>query len=340
VRYLADYRDDLAALRGLLITIPRGGGATFAPTAPPGGGGGMGMGGAASPPVATSAPAAIGAGATSIQLPLGQLARITTSPGPAMINSENGQLRALVQLNARGRDIGSFVEEAKAALDRDLKMPDGYSLQWSGQYENQIHASKRLQVLVPGVLLIIFAILYFTLHSAIEAGLVMLSVPFALIGGVYLMWLYGFNWSVAVWVGFIALYGVAVQTGVVMVLYLHEALDRKMLEGEACPEGSRRVTVQELFDATVEGALLRVRPKIMTVATTVLGLIPLLWATGAGSDVMKPIAVPLIGGMVTSTIHVLLVTPIIFFIVKRHELKRGRLKLSGLRATEELRETD
>ena len=332
VRYLADYRDDLASLRGLLITIPRGGGAMAAPTASPGGGGGMGMGGGAIPQAAAQAPAAIDGGGTSIQLPLGQLARITTSPGPAMINSENGQLRALVQLNARGRDMGSFVDEAKAALDRDLKLPAGYSLQWAGQYENQIHASKRLQVLIPLVLLIIFAILYFTLHSAMEAGLVMLSVPFALIGGVYLMWLYGFNWSVAVWVGFIALYGVAVQTGVVMVLYLHEALDRKMLDG--------KVTVQEVFDATVEGALLRVRPKIMTVATTVLGLVPLLWATGAGSDVMKPIAVPLIGGMVTSTIHVLLVTPIIFFIVKRHELKSGRLKLSGLRATEELQETD
>jgi Cu(I)/Ag(I) efflux system membrane protein CusA/SilA len=183
-------------------------------------------------------------------------------------------------------------------------------------------------VLIPLVLLIIYAILYFTLHSAAEAALVMLSVPFALIGGVYLMWLYGFNWSVAVWVGFIALYGVAVQTGVVMVLYLHEALDRRMIDGN--------VTVQELFDATVEGALLRVRPKIMTVATTVLGLVPLLWATGTGSDVMKPIAVPLVGGMITSTIHVLLVTPLIFFIVKRHQLKRGTLRLSGLRATEEL----
>jgi copper/silver efflux system protein len=202
---------------------------------------------------------------------------------------------------------------------------------------DQVHARKRLQVLVPLVLLIIiFAILYFTLHSAAEAALVMLSVPFALIGGVYLMWLYGFNWSVAVWVGFIALYGVAVQTGVVMVLYLHEALDRKMLDGIAGPERSRRVTVQDIFDATVEGALLRVRPKVMTVATTVLGLIPLLWATGTGSDVMKPIAVPLVGGMITSTIHVLLVTPIIFFIVKRYQLKRGTLHLSGLRATEEL----
>jgi predicted RND superfamily exporter protein len=146
------------------------------------------------------------------------------------------------------------------------------------------------------------------------------------------MWIYGFNWSVAVWVGFIALYGVAVQTGVVMVLYLHEALDRRMLDGEVTPE--------EIFEATVEGALLRVRPKVMTVATTVFGLVPLLWATGAGSGVMKPIAVPLIGGMVTSTVHVLLVTPIIFFIVKRRELARGRLKLSGLRATEELQEDD
>ncbi|HXG72926.1 MAG TPA: efflux RND transporter permease subunit, partial [Gemmatimonadaceae bacterium] len=328
VRYLASYRDNIAALQSLLITIPRGGGAMVPPIDPAaGGGGGMG-GGAASLSAAGPMPAP--AGGTTIQLPLGQLARISTTPGPAMINSENGQLRSLVQLNVRGRDMGSFVDEAKVALDRELPMPAGYSLAWSGQYENQTHARKRLQLLIPLVLVIIFAILYFTLHSAIEAGLVMLSVPFALIGGVYLMWFYGFNWSVAVWVGFIALYGVAVQTGVVMVLYLHEALDRKMLDG--------KITVQEIFDATVEGALLRVRPKIMTVATTVLGLVPLLWATGAGSDVMKPIAVPLIGGMVTSTIHVLLVTPIIFFIVKRHELKRGRLKLSGLRANEELGE--
>ena len=291
VRYLADYRDDIASLEHLLITIEREGGGT-------------------------------------LQLPLGQLARLTLAPGPAMINSENGQLRSLVQLNVRGRDVGSFVDEAKAALDRDLVLPAGYSLQWSGQYENQVHARKRLQILVPLVLVIIFTILYFTLHSAAEAALVMLSVPFALIGGVYLMWIYGFNWSVAVWVGFIALYGVAVQTGVVMVLYLHEALDRKMTEGA--------ITVQGIFDATVEGALLRVRPKVMTVATTVLGLIPLLWATGTGSDVMKPIAVPLVGGMITSTIHVLLVTPIIFFIVKRYQLKQGTLHLSGLRATDEL----
>jgi Cu(I)/Ag(I) efflux system membrane protein CusA/SilA len=213
--------------------------------------------------------------------------------------------------------MGSFVDEAKEALDRDLKIPAGYSLAFSGQYEDQIHARKRLQIVVPLVLVIIFVILYFTFHSALEASLVMLSVPFALIGGVYLMAIYGFNWSVAVWVGFIALYGVAVQTGVVMVVYLQEALDAKIERGD--------VTEQDVFDATVEGALLRVRPKIMTVATTVIGLLPLLWATGTGSDVMKPIAVPLIGGMVTSTVHVLLVTPIIFLLMKQRDLRRGRL---------------
>jgi Cu(I)/Ag(I) efflux system membrane protein CusA/SilA len=283
VRYLPDYRNNVAALENMLITVPSG-----------------------------------------LQLPLGQLAQITASSGPAMINSENGQIRALVQLNVRGRDMGSFVDEAREALDAQLKLPAGYSLQFSGQYENQIHARKRLQMIVPLVMIIIFVILYFTFHSAAEASLVMLSVPFALIGGVYLMWIYGFNWSVAVWVGFIALYGVATQTGVVMVLYLHEALDRRLERGE--------VSERDVFDATVEGALLRVRPKIMTVATTVIGLLPLLWATGTGSDVMKPIAVPLIGGMVTSTIHVLLVTPIIFLLVKQRQLRRGRLQPSGLKA--------
>jgi Cu(I)/Ag(I) efflux system membrane protein CusA/SilA len=296
------------------------GAASGAASGPAPAAGGMSMGAASAPP---SAPASIGA-PSALQLPLGQLAKISASPGPAMINSENGQLRALVQLNVRGRDMGSFVDEAKEALDAQLEMPPGYSIFFSGQYENQIHARKRLQVLVPLVLVIIFVILYFTFRSAKEAALVMLSVPFALIGGVYLMWIYGFNWSVAVWVGFIALYGVAVQTGVVMVLYLHEALDRHMQRGE--------VTEQTIFDATVEGALLRVRPKIMTVATTVIGLLPLLWATGTGSDVMKPIAVPLIGGMVTSTIHVLLVTPIIFLIMKKRDLRTGRLRPSGLKA--------
>lgn len=192
--------------------------------------------------------------------------------------------------------------------------------------------SRSRHPVVPQVLIIIIFILYMTFHSAVEASLVMLSVPFALIGGVYLMWMYGYNWSVAVWVGFIALYGVAVQTGVVMVLYLHEALDLYLQRGP--------VTDEMIFDATVEGALLRVRPMTMTVATTVIGLMPLLWATGAGSDVMKPIAVPLIGGNVTSTVHVLLVTPVIFLLMKKRELRLGRLKFSGLHGEEEIAEVE
>ena len=317
VRYLPDYRNDVNSLQNMLITIPRGGGA-MAPASVPSRDSGamsMGIGVSAAQPV-------LAAGGSAIQLPLGQLATITAASGPAMINSENGQLRALVQLNVRGRDMGSFVDEAREALSEQLALPPNYSVAFSGQYEDQLHAQKRLQVVVPLVLVIIFIILYATFHSATEAVLVMLSVPFALIGGVYLMWIYDFNWSVAVWVGFIALYGVAVQTGVVMVLYLHEALDRRIAAGN--------LSEQAIFDATVEGALLRVRPKLMTVATTVIGLLPLLWATGTGSDVMRPIAVPLIGGMVSSTIHVLLVTPIIFLIVKTRALRKGRLTISGL----------
>jgi copper/silver efflux system protein len=290
VRYMADYRDDVDSLRNLLVTIPRESGL--------------------------------------IQIPLGQLTSIETTSGPAMINSENGLLRGLVQLNVRGRDVGSFVEEADQILRDQFKLPAGYAMQWSGQYENQKRARERLQIIVPLVLIIIFVILYFTFRSAVEASLVMLSVPFALIGGVYLMWLYDLNWSVAIWVGFIALYGVAVETGVVMVLYLHEALDRKIAAGG--------ISLETIYEATVEGALLRVRPKLMTVATTILGLSPLLWATGTGSDVMRPIAVPLIGGMFTSTIHVLLVTPIIFQIMKEREMRRGTLQPSGMRAEEAL----
>jgi copper/silver efflux system protein len=315
VRYLPDFRNSPEALRNMLVSIAPGGG--MGEEAPAVSSGGMSMSGGPAAVVRSGVPSG-----QLVQVPLGQLADIRITPGAAMINSENGQLRSLVQLNVRGRDVGSFVDEAKAVLAKEVKLPPGYSMQWSGQWENQMRARKRLQLMMPAVLLAIFAILYFTLRSTTEAALVMLSVPFALIGGIFLMWLYNFNWSVAVWVGFIALYGVAVQTGVIMVVYLHEALDRKLDSGE--------VTAQDIADATVEGALLRVRPKLMTVATTVLGLIPLLWATGTGSDVMKPIAVPIIGGMVTSTVHVLLVTPIIFLLVKQYQLKRGTLRRSGL----------
>ncbi len=259
-------------------------------------------------------------GKNGTQVPLSLVSYITTSTGPPEIGSEGGILRSLVFLNVRGRDMGSFVAEAKQALSQQLNLPAGYSIAWSGQWENQLRARERLQLMVPLGLLIIFALLYFTFSSALEASMVMLSVPFALVGGIYLLYLLHYHLSVAVWVGFIALYGIAVETGVVMVIYLHEALDRKLLQGT--------VTNQDIIDATREGAVLRLRPKLMTVAVALLGLAPLMWSSGTGADVMRPIAAPMIGGMITSAVHVLIMTPVIFVLMKQRDLRRGKLKLS------------
>ncbi len=296
-----------------------------------GAGGGMGDG-------AGSGPAAMGGGVLDVpdlavttgagaSVPLGQVARIAFARGPSMIQSENGRLRGTVMLNVRGRDLGGFVEEGQRVLASGLRLPPGYQVAWSGQWENQVRARKRLQLIVPIVFLIVFVLLFLTFHSWTEAALVMLSVPFALIGGVYLLYALGLNFSVAVWVGFIALYGVAAETGVVMVVYLHEALDKRLA---AVGEGT--VTESDVSEATEEGAVLRLRPKLMTVATALLGLVPLLWATGTGADVMRPIAVPMIGGMLTSAIHVLLVTPVIFVLMKKRALRRGTLRVSGIEA--------
>jgi Cu(I)/Ag(I) efflux system membrane protein CusA/SilA len=245
-----------------------------------------------------------------------------------MISSEDAQLRSIVFLNVRGRDMGGFVEEAKGVLSQELRLPAGYTVQWSGQWENQIRAKKRMELLMPIVFLIIFVMLYFTTKDFKEAGVVMLSVPFALIGGVYLVYLLGYNLSVAVWVGFIALYGLAVETGVVMVVYLHEALDRKIHDHKSGKRGP--ITMQDIYDATVDGAVLRLRPKIMTVGTAMIGLIPIMWSTGVGSDYMRPLAAPMIGGLITSTIHVLVVTPILFSYMKEYALKKGTLEMSKM----------
>jgi Cu(I)/Ag(I) efflux system membrane protein CusA/SilA len=257
------------------------------------------------------------------QIPMGQLATLKINTGPSMINSENSMLRSVVLLNVRGRDMGRFVSEAKSALDKNLKMPTGYYISWSGQYENQIRMQKRLLLLFPIVLLTIFILLYFTFHSFGEAFLVVAStLLFSLIGGVWLFYLLGYNFSAAVGVGFIALFGTAMETGVVMVVYLHEALDKRLKKGEIAKE--------EITEAAIEGSVLRLRPKLMTVGTTLLALTPIMWATGTGSDVMRPIAAPIIGGMVTSTIHVLIATPVIFVLVKEYLWKRGKLKPSGM----------
>jgi Cu(I)/Ag(I) efflux system membrane protein CusA/SilA len=250
-----------------------------------------------------------------VPVPLGQLADISTVEGPSMIQSENGLLRGTVLLSVRGRDVGGFVEEAKGAIASRVQMPAGYYFQWSGQYENQERARKRLLVVVPIVIAIIFGTLYLTYRSALEAAHVLLAVPFALTGGFYLLWLLRYNFSVAVWIGFIALFGAAVQTGIVMVVYLEEAVERKKRE-----LGS--LTRETLLEAVTEGALLRLRPKVMTVSTIVVGLLPIMWSTSAGSEVMKPLATPVFGGMLSSLLHVLIVTPVIFFWLRERELKR------------------
>ena len=251
-----------------------------------------------------------------VPVPLAQVAEIRTVEGPSMIQSENGLLRGTVLLNVRGRDIGGFVEEAKEVISQRVRMPAGYYFQWSGQYENQERARKRLLVVVPLVILIIFATLYLTYNSALEAAHVLLAVPFALTGGFYLLWMLQYNFSVAVWVGFIALFGAAVQTGIVMVVYLEEAVERKTKE-------LGRLTRETLLEAVTEGALLRLRPKVMTVSTIVVGLLPIMWSTSAGSEVMKPLATPVLGGMLSSLLHVLVVTPVIFFWMRDYKLRRG-----------------
>jgi Cu(I)/Ag(I) efflux system membrane protein CusA/SilA len=248
-------------------------------------------------------------------VPLANLAEIRLTEGASMINSENGLLRGTVLLNVRGRDIGSFVEEAKTAISQKVSMPAGYYINWSGQYENQERARQRLLIVVPIVLLIIYATLYLTYNSFLEAAHVLLAVPFALTGGFYLLWLLQYNFSVAVWVGFIALFGAAVQTTIVMVVYLEEALERKKQE-------VGKLTKETLLEAVTEGALLRLRPKTMTVTTIVAGLLPIMWSTSAGSEVMKPLATPVFGGMLSILIHVLIVTPVIFYWLRLRELKR------------------
>jgi Cu(I)/Ag(I) efflux system membrane protein CusA/SilA len=249
------------------------------------------------------------------QVPLAELARIENARGPAMISSENGLLLATVLLNVQGRDVGGFVAEAQQRVAREVSVPAGYYIGWSGRWESQEHARQRLQTVLPIVLLIIFVLLYLTYHSAIEAAHVLLAVPFALTGGVYLLWLLGYNFSVAVWVGFIALFGTAVQTGVVMVIYLEEAVDRKR------QQVGGTLTRADLRDAVVEGALLRLRPKVMTVSTVVAGLLPIMWSARVGAEVMKPLATPVLGGMISSLLHVLIVTPVIFFWL--HERRLG-----------------
>ena len=280
VRYLADYRNDLNALRRMLIMTP-----------------------------------------TGAQIPLGEVARITLSPGPSMIRDEDGLLTGYVYVDLATSDYGSYVDNAQRVLDRQLRLPAGYTLKWSGEYEFQLRARKRLTVILPIVFLLIFVLLYMLFQSVTESIVLILPTVYAMTGGLLLQYMMGFNFSVAVWVGYIALFGIAVETGVVMVIYLHEALNRHIAAGGLTHEGVEA--------AVIEGAVQRLRPKLMTVAVVMLSLAPILWESGIGSDVMKPIAAPIVGGMITSTIHVLILVPVFFAIMKERALSKSDRDRNG-----------
>ena len=251
-------------------------------------------------------------------IPLGQVATVHRSIGPSEIASENGRLRVFVQANVSRRDLGGFVREARERIAREIKLEPGMTLEWSGQYENQLHAQRTLQVIVPTVLGIIFLLLYTVYRSAKEAAHIILAVPFALSGGIFLQHFLGYNFSVAVWVGYIALFGTAIETAIVMVVYLEEAWQNKLARlGAAC-------TQADLIQAVKDGARLRLRPKVMTVTTTVAALLPIMWSTSTGSEIMRPLATPVIGGMISSFIHILIVTPVLFAWLRERELAQAR----------------
>jgi Cu(I)/Ag(I) efflux system membrane protein CusA/SilA len=277
VRYQRDFRDDVDALRRVLIATPSG-----------------------------------------AQIPIEQVAKISFSHGPAMIRDEDGQLTGYVYIDLNTKDYGGFVNQASSVLAQKLKLPAGYAYQWSGEYEFELRAKERLKIIMPVVFLIIFLLLYLVFHSVTEAFVLIIPTVYAMTGGLILQWLLNYNFSVAVWVGYIALFGVAVETGVVMVVYLHEALDKRLLSGE-------QLTEHDIREAAVEGAVQRLRPKLMTVCAVLASLIPILWESGIGSDVMKPIAAPIVGGMITSTINVLILVPVFFVLMKERELRHGRL---------------
>lgn len=260
------------------------------------------------------------------EVPLNAVASLRFEDGPPMITSDNAILRGAVMFNVRNRDLGSTVQEAMQKLNgtKDV-LPSGYFLEWSGQYENLIRGQQALLWIAPIVFIIIFFALYFAFHSVREAFLSLVTIPFALIGGAYMIYFWGVHLSVAVAVGFIALFGIAVETGIVMVIYLNDAMQQLVKEKG---NSSETITKEDLRKYVINGAAKRLRPKIMTVCVSLFGLLPVLWATGVGTDVMRPIVLPMIGGVLTSSTHILLVTPLIFLMTKEYELRKyGKLEI-------------
>jgi Cu(I)/Ag(I) efflux system membrane protein CusA/SilA len=247
-------------------------------------------------------------------VPLRELAEIKRVVGPSEISSENGRLRVFVQANVGDRDLGGFVEEIKTRVTQDVPLDPGMTIEYSGQYEHQLRARQTLFYVFPTVLLIIFGLLIMTFKSITEAAHVILAVPFALTGGVMLQAMLGYNFSVAVWVGYIALFGTAIQTGIIMVIYLEEAVAKKQLELGGT------LTRVALLEAIKAGARLRLRPKVMTVATSIASLLPIFWLDRTGVEVMRPLAAPVVGGMLSSLIHILVVTPVLFAWLRERKL--------------------
>jgi Cu(I)/Ag(I) efflux system membrane protein CusA/SilA len=312
VRYPQELRDTPEQLASVLVPVSHSIGGAGSPPVPS-----SGMGAAATPM----------AGGSVAQVPLGQVATIKTVAGPMVVRTEGAMPTAWVYVDVADRDIGSFVDEARHVVERDVKLPVGYSLAWSGQYEYMQRAAARMKLVVPATLAIIFMLLYFNFRSVSESLIVMLSVPFALVGGFWFVWALGYNWSVAVAIGFIALSGVAAETGVVMLIYLDHAWSARQKSGE-------RASYRDLHAAIVEGAVERVRPKIMTVTAIMAGLLPILWGNGAGASVMKRIAAPMVGGMISSTILTLVVIPAVYALVRERELSRSLLVAGEQSSTE------
>ncbi|PYV33549.1 MAG: CusA/CzcA family heavy metal efflux RND transporter [Acidobacteria bacterium] len=286
IRYNRDFRDDIEALRRVVVSTPSG-----------------------------------------AQIPIGEVAKVSFSRGPAGIRDEDGLLTGYVYVDLNTKDYGGFVAQADRLLREKLKLPAGYAYKWSGEYEFELRAKERLKIMLPIVFFVIFVLLYMVFHTVTEAVVLILPTFYAMTGGLILQRLLGYNFSVAVWVGYIALFGIAVETGVVMVVYLHEALDRRLASGVPLKH-------EDIEQAAIEGAVQRLRPKLMTVSAVLASLIPILWESGIGSDVMKPIAAPIVGGMITSTIHVLILVPVFFVLLKERALRRGTLRHSTAEAEE------
>jgi len=308
VRYARDAREDEERLRRTLVAAASPGG-----TMGGGAGGGMeggGMGTAGGPAPSASAPRA-----ERLQVPLSDVADIRVVEGPAVIKSENGLLRAYVQLNVRGRDIVSFVEDAQRAIAGKVKIPEGSYLEWTGQFEHQVRANKTLSVVIPLVILLILVILYITYNDFADTGLMMLAVPGAVAGGIIFQAIFGFNTSVAVWVGRIACFGMATETAIIMLVYLREAVARH--------GGLEKIaTLDQLRETVIEGAVHRLRPKLLTEGTTILGLAPMLWATGTGAEIIRPMAAPVLGGILMADEVVDVILPVLFYWVRARRWRR------------------